>query len=136
MLGMGDDSVLVGRDGRMFYLGEEAVRQSAGLVLRDQRVADAVDLIAAMQDDLARRGDPLPRRLAAERRDRLSGRSAGLGAEPGQADRIRSLSRRARRARASRRSTCGRSWPRRDPAGPAYFRHDSHWTARGALDGL
>ena len=36
MLGMGDNSVLVGRDGRMFYLGEEAVRQSAGLVLRDQ----------------------------------------------------------------------------------------------------
>ena len=56
MLGMGDDSVLVGRDGRMFYLGEEAVRQSAGLVLRDQRVADTVDLIAAMRDDLARRG--------------------------------------------------------------------------------
>src|SRR5208337_730115 len=55
MLGMGDDSVLVGRDGRMFYLGEEAVRQSAGLVLRDERVADAVDLIAAMNDDLARR---------------------------------------------------------------------------------
>ena len=48
--------MLVGRDGRMFYLGEEAVRQSAGLVLRDQRVADAVDLIAAMRDDLARRG--------------------------------------------------------------------------------
>ena len=56
MLGMGDSAVLVGRDGRMFYLGEEAVRQSAGLVLRDQRVADAVDLIAAMRDDLARRG--------------------------------------------------------------------------------
>ena len=29
MLGFGNDSVLVGRDGRMFYLGENAVRQSA-----------------------------------------------------------------------------------------------------------
>ena len=55
MLGFGDDFVLVGRDGRMFYLGEEAVRQSAGLVLRDQRVADTVDLIAAMRYDLAHR---------------------------------------------------------------------------------
>src|ERR1700751_6044345 len=52
MLGMGDDSVLVGRDGRMFYLGEETVRQSAGLVLRDQRVADTVALIKAMRDEL------------------------------------------------------------------------------------
>src|SRR5271165_4199795 len=26
MLGMGDDSVLIGRDGRMFYLGQEAVQ--------------------------------------------------------------------------------------------------------------
>ncbi len=56
LLAMGTDRVLVGRDGRMFYLGEEAVRQSAGIVVRDQRVADAVDLIAAMRDDLARRG--------------------------------------------------------------------------------
>ena len=54
MLGRGDDSVLIGRDGRMFYLGEEAVRQSAGLVLRDQRVADAVELVAAINGDLAR----------------------------------------------------------------------------------
>ncbi len=56
MLGMGDDSVLVGRDGRMFYLGEETVQQSAGLVLRDQRVADTVALIKAMRDELRLRG--------------------------------------------------------------------------------
>ncbi len=56
MLGTGSDSVLVGRDGRMFYLGEEAVRQSAGLVLRDARVASSVDLVAAMNAALARRG--------------------------------------------------------------------------------
>ena len=81
MLGMGDDSVLVGRDGRMFYLGEETVRQSAGLVLRDQRVADTVALIKAMTGRAQVAGRGLSRRLAAKRRDRLSGRSAGLGAE-------------------------------------------------------
>ena len=96
MLGLGSDSVLVGRDGRMFYLGEEAVRQSAGLIVRDQRVADTVDLIAAMQGRSRPPRHPLPRRRAAECGDRLSGRSAGLGAEAGQADRIRSLSRGAR----------------------------------------
>ena len=47
MLGLGDGSVLVGRDGRMFYLGEEAVQQSAGLIVRDQRIADTVALLAA-----------------------------------------------------------------------------------------
>ena len=46
MLGFGNDSVLVGRDGRIFYLGEEAVRQSAGLLVRDERVADTVALLA------------------------------------------------------------------------------------------
>jgi alginate O-acetyltransferase complex protein AlgJ len=49
-------AALIGRDGRMFYEGNEMVRQSAGLVLRDQRVAEAVDMIAAMRDALARRG--------------------------------------------------------------------------------
>src|SRR5271167_4400115 len=56
MLGFGGTSVLIGRDGRMFYLGNEMVRQSAGLVLRDQKVADAADMIAAMRDALAKRG--------------------------------------------------------------------------------
>src|SRR5271166_4624171 len=49
-------AALIGRDGRMFYQGNEMVRQSAGLVLRDQRLAEAVDMIAAMRDALGRRG--------------------------------------------------------------------------------
>ena len=48
--------MLIGRDGRMFYLGEEAVRQSAGLILRDQRVANSVDLVAAMNAALVKKG--------------------------------------------------------------------------------
>src|SRR6516164_3385600 len=40
----GNESVLIGRNGRMFYLGREMVRQSAGLVLRDRKVAGAADL--------------------------------------------------------------------------------------------
>ncbi|HZZ59847.1 MAG TPA: hypothetical protein VFE63_01565 [Roseiarcus sp.] len=49
-------AALIGRDGRMFYEGDEMVRQSAGLVLRDERVAEAVSLLASMRDALARRG--------------------------------------------------------------------------------
>ena len=55
MLGFGNDSVLIGRDGRMFFLGEETVRQSAGLLLRDQRVADATDMLVRMNDELQAR---------------------------------------------------------------------------------
>ncbi|HKN30216.1 MAG TPA: hypothetical protein VJY34_20995 [Roseiarcus sp.] len=132
MLGMGSDSVLVGRDGRMFYLGEEAVRQSAGLVVRDQRVADAVDLIAAMRDDLARRGirflvAPPPNAATvyqddlpdwAQNRGRRTEYDlflAGLAARGVEAIDLRPVMAEAR------------------AEGPAYLRHDTHWTARGAL---
>jgi alginate O-acetyltransferase complex protein AlgJ len=49
-------AALIGRSGRMFYEGNEMVRQSAGLVLRDARVAQTARLIAEMRDALAKRG--------------------------------------------------------------------------------
>jgi alginate O-acetyltransferase complex protein AlgJ len=49
-------AVLIGRSGRMFYEGNEMVRQSAGLVLRDARVAQTARFIAEMRDALAKRG--------------------------------------------------------------------------------
>jgi hypothetical protein len=49
-------AVLMGRSGRMFYQGNEMVRQSAGLVLRDARVSQTARLIAEMRDALAKRG--------------------------------------------------------------------------------
>jgi hypothetical protein len=49
-------AALVGRDGRLFYQGNEMVRQSAGIVLRDARVAEAADLVASMRDALEKRG--------------------------------------------------------------------------------
>ena len=47
--------MLIGRDGRV-YLGGEMVRQSAGLIVRDQKVADSASLLAKMRDALAKRG--------------------------------------------------------------------------------
>ena len=49
-------AVLIGRGGRMFYLGDEMVKQSAGHVRRDAKVAEAADLLANMRVALARRG--------------------------------------------------------------------------------
>ena len=48
-------AILTGRSGRMFYQGNEMVRQSAGLVLRDVRVAQTARFIAQMRDALSKR---------------------------------------------------------------------------------
>ncbi len=56
MLGFGGTEVIAGRDGRMFYLGDDLVRQSAGLVVRDERVAETVDMLVRMRDALQPRG--------------------------------------------------------------------------------
>ncbi len=49
-------AALIGRSGRMFYEGNEMVRQSAGLVLRDARISRTARLMAEMRDALAKRG--------------------------------------------------------------------------------
>jgi hypothetical protein len=132
MLGTGSDSVLVGRDGRMFYLGEEAVRQSAGLVYRDARVASSVDLVAEMNRALAKKGvrflvasppngstvyqDDLPDWAQSHgRRTEYDLFLEGLAARAVPTVDLRPVMARAR------------------SEGSAYYRHDTHWTPRGAL---
>ena len=135
MLGFGSATVLVGRDGRMFFLGDEMVRQSAGLVMRDQKVADAANLLGGMRDALARRGIgflvTVPPSTSTIYQDDLPiwAQSGGrkteydlfledLGARGVKAIDLRP----ALRAAASE--------------GKAYLMHDSHWTIRGALAGF
>jgi alginate O-acetyltransferase complex protein AlgJ len=132
LLGPGSDAVLIGRDGRMFYLGEEAVRQSAGLVLRDERVADTVDLIAAMNDDLERRGIrflvAVPPNAATVYQDDLPDWAKNQGRRTEYDLLLKGLAARGVKAIDLRPAMAEARWE-----GPAYFRHDSHWTARGAL---
>ena len=128
----GNKSVLVGRDGRMFYLGRDMVRQSAGLILRDRKVADAADMLAEMRDALARRGvgllvavapnsstiyqDDLP--LWAQKQGRETEYDlflADLAARGVKAVDLRPVMEKAR------------------SDGEAYLLHDTHWTARSAV---
>ena len=116
----------------MFYLGEEAVRQSAGLVLRDARVASSVDLVAAMNSALAKRGvrflvasppngstvyqDDLPDWAQNHgRRTEYDLFVEGLAAKGVRTVDLRPVMAEAR------------------AEGDAYYRHDTHWTPRGAL---
>jgi hypothetical protein len=132
LLGMGEGGVLIGRDGRMFYLGEEAVRQSAGLIVRDQGVADTVALLAAMDQDLSERGVRLivaaPPNAATVYQDDLPAWAQNSGRKTEYDLYLQGLASRGVRAVDLR--------PAMTQArieGAAYFRHDTHWTARGAL---
>jgi alginate O-acetyltransferase complex protein AlgJ len=129
-------AALIGRDGRMFYEGNEMVRQSAGLVLRDQRVAEAVDMIAAMRDALARRGigflvavppnsstiyqDDLP--VWAQANDRKT--EYDLFLEDLTLHGVKTVD-----LRPAMKAV-------RAEGQEAYLFYDAHWTARGALAGF
>ena len=132
MLGFGNDSVLVGRGGRLFYLGEDTVRQSAGLILRDERVSETAALLARINAALAARGikflvaappnaptiyeDDLPR--WAQRHGRRTEYDLLLDELVAKGVRAIDLRPAERAARAQ---------------GPVYYMHDTHWTPRGAL---
>ena len=135
LLARGSSSVLIGRDGRLFYLGDEMVRQSAGLVLRDQRVAEVADMLAAMNAALSRRGirflvapppnsstiyqDDLP--LWAQSGGRKTEYDLFLADLRRRGVGVVDLRPALKAARAS---------------GSAYRRDDTHWTMRGALAGF
>ena len=128
----GNEQVLVGRDGRMFYLGRDMVRQSAGLVLRDRKVADSADMLAEMRDALARRGvrllvavapnsstiyqDDLP--LWAQKQGRKTEYDLFLADLAARGVKAVDL-------RPAMTSLKSRS--------EAYLMHDTHWTARAAV---
>ena len=137
MLGLGGSGpdVLVGRDGRMFYLGGDLVRQSAGLVLREQQVADLANALARMGEALERRGisflvtvppssstmyqESLP--IWAQSHGRTT--EYDLFLQDLAADRVKTVDLRPPlKAAASE--------------GKAYLFHDAHWTPRGAIAGF
>jgi alginate O-acetyltransferase complex protein AlgJ len=131
----GSYKVLIGRGGRMFFLGNEMVDESAGLVIRDRAVGQLADLLARMNEDLRARGirflvapppssssvyqDDLPIRAQNPGRpteyDLLL---ANLAAKGVQAVDLRPPVKAAR------------------AGGSVFYLHDTHWTFRGALAGF
>ena len=47
---------MIGASGRMYALPDDMLAQSAGRAFRPQKVAEAVDMMVAMNEALARRG--------------------------------------------------------------------------------
>jgi len=131
----GSNSVLVGRDGRMFLLLQDTVKQSAGVVLRDERVGETANLLARIRDALALRGvrflvasppnastiyqEDLPLWAQSDgRRTEYDLFLADLGGRGVKAVDLRP------------------ALIRLKTKAPAYFTHDTHWTARGGIAGF
>ena len=127
--------ILTGRDGRLFYLGNEMVRQSAGLVLRDQRVDDAANLIAAMRDALAKRGVgflvTVPPNSSTIYQDDLPAWAQNKGKKTEYDLFLEDLA-----ARGVKTVDLRPVMKAVRAEGEAYLMYDAHWTPRAALAGF
>ncbi len=135
LLGLGNDLVMIGRDGHMFYIGEETIRQSAGLIMRDQRVSDATDLLVRMNEALAARGIrflvAIPPNAASIYQDDLPHWAQNPGKRTEYDLILANLGAKGVRAVDLRPPLIK---ARAD--GPVFYMHDTHWTNRGALAGF
>ena len=124
--------VVYGKSGRMYALADDMVLQSAGQVVRTQKVMEAADLISAMRDALALRGVKFlvaaPPNSSTIYPDDLP----KWAQNPGKATEydllIKELAARGVKAVDLRPAL---SLARLD--GPTYLLNDLHWTAPGAV---
>jgi alginate O-acetyltransferase complex protein AlgJ len=128
----GNEQVLVGRDGRMFYLGRDMVRQSAGLVLRDRMVADATDMLAEMRDALGRRGASLVVAVAPNS-STIYQDDLPVWVQKGERKNEYDLFLADLEARGVKTVDMRPAMKRARANGEAYLMHDTHWTARSAV---
>jgi alginate O-acetyltransferase complex protein AlgJ len=134
-LGEGNDLVLVGRHGRLFYLGDVSVQQSAGLVRRDAQVTETAEFLATMQDALGQRGARLlvasPPNAATIYQDDLPRWARNNGRPTEYTILLADLAARGIKAVDLRPVV----WAARSK-GPTYSHYDTHWTPRGAIAGF
>ena len=135
LLAEGDHRYSLAATAECFYLWDDAVRQSAGLVRRDARVAESADFLVAMRDALRQRGIRFlvasPPNAATIYQDDLPGWARSQGRTTEYDLFIADLAARGIKAVDLRPIL----WAARTK-GPAYFLHDTHWTARAAIAGF
>jgi alginate O-acetyltransferase complex protein AlgJ len=130
----GNQSVMYGRDGWMFYRNDDMVLQSAGIVRHDQRVVATADLLAAIRNELSASGIKLlvapPPNSATIYPEQLPGWARNHGKRTEYDLLLNELVARGV-------SVVDLRPPLRDARleGRVYNMHDTHWTNRGALAG-
>jgi hypothetical protein len=134
-LGEGNDLVIVGRHGRLFFVGDVSVQQSAGLVRRDAQVTETADFLATVRDALSQRGARLlvasPPNAATIYQDDLPPWARNNGRTTEYTILLADLAARGIKAIDLRPVV----WAARSK-GPTYFYYDTHWTPRGAIAGF
>jgi hypothetical protein len=124
--------VLIGRDGRMYAEQDEAVRQSAGIVMRDRSVRGTAEYLASKRDALAQRGIRFlvasPPNTATIYPEELPSWARNPGKTTEYDLLLAELTKRGVRAIDLRPVLLAAR-----AEGGIYLRHDSHWTPRGAL---
>jgi alginate O-acetyltransferase complex protein AlgJ len=125
-------AALIGRDGRIFFQDHDMVRQSAGLLYRTERVAEAVDLVVAMRDALAKRGARLlvtiPPNPSTIFQDDLPVWAQTKGRKTEHDLFFEELA-----ARGVKTVDLRPVMRAIEPQADGYYRYDSHWTPKGAL---
>ncbi len=128
----GGASVLIGRNGRMFYLGDDMVRQSAGLVMRDQKVADAIALVAEIDAALKRKSVRFlvatPPNSSTIYQDELPVWAQNQGRDTEYDLFLRGL-----RAHGIKTVDLRPAVSAARAEGEVFYLHDTHWTFRGAI---
>ncbi len=126
---------IAGDSGRIYAIADEMVLQSAGRVLRGQRVADAGDLIVTMRDALGKRGISflvaLPPNSSTIYPDDLPKWARNPGMKTEYDLLLETVEARGVKAVDLRPAL---SFARLD--GPTYLINDLHWNVRGALAGF
>ena len=133
--GTENGKVLIGRDGRMYAEQDEAVRQSAGIVMRDRMVKGTAEYLASKRDFLAQRGIrflvAVPPNTATIYPEELPAWARNNGKATEYDLLLAELAKRGVRAIDLRPVLLAAR-----AEGGIYLRHDSHWTPRGALTGF
>jgi alginate O-acetyltransferase complex protein AlgJ len=132
---MGSRDALIGRGGRFFYQRNEMIRQSAGIVFRDQRIVEAVSFLTSIRNKLAERGArflvAIPPNSATIYQDELPYWAQSRGRKTEYDLFLGSLAARGIKTVDLRPTMKA---VRKD--GESYLMHDSHWTSRGAVAGF
>jgi alginate O-acetyltransferase complex protein AlgJ len=135
ILQSGNALVQIGTHGRLFYQGDDMLRQSAGLLMREQRVIESAETINSIRTTLARLGIRFivasPPNSAAIYPDQLPqwARNPGRRSEYDlMLDALASRGIKAIDLRPPLRAA--------KASGADYFRHDTHWSALGAVVGF
>jgi alginate O-acetyltransferase complex protein AlgJ len=135
LFGDSNSIAVIGASGRMYAVPDEMLAQSAGRAFRPHKVAEAVDMIVAMNDALARRGVKflvaLPPNSSTIYQDDLPNWARNTGKKTEYDLLLEELA-----ARGVKTVDLRPALKKARASGATYLLNDLHWNVRGAVAGF